>query len=156
MVRNQIPKSENGAVGEEGDPPESRYHVDVKLAGANSRSLSMLIANRRCYACQQADDGEPSASSSFKPYLERIAKHCGETADYLLADSPMREAIFRVIISGGNRPMSPGEISRILNEKWAMTPYPRDVSPRVVKRLLDREGSYSIAQIPEVPAEQEG
>ena len=43
--------------------------------------------------------------------------------------------------------MTTEEISLILTEKWAMSPFPRDLSPKVMERLLDHSESYCIGQI---------
>ena len=55
--------------------------------------------------------------------------------------------MFRVILAGRNKPMTTEEISPILTEKWAMSPFPRDLSPKVLERLLDNCESYCIGQI---------
>jgi hypothetical protein len=154
MARDKMRGNTNGTSGEI-DEQGPRYFVDRELAEARSRSLGVLIASRRCYVCQQADDDKATASSPVASYIGRIVDHCVETADYLAADTPLKEAIFRVILSGGNKPMSPQEISQILSDKWAMTPYPRDVSTEVIHRLLDHSDSYSISRVPEAPTEVE-
>ena len=112
------------------------------------RSLSLLIAGRRCYACQQADEEQPPAQSDVQSYIDCITEHCGQTSDYLLADTALKEALFRVLLVRGNEPVTAEEISLVLTEKWALTPYPRDISPRVIQRLLDHSESYCIVSGP--------
>ena len=55
-------------------------------------------------------------------------------------------------------PTTPDSISEILSEKWAMTAYPRDITPRVIQRLLDNSQAYGIFRIldpePEEPEEE--
>ena len=137
------------------EKPPPRYFIDGELAKAQNRSLSLLIANRRCYTCQQADDERPQAASDPQLYLERIADHCGETADYLSPDTPIKEAIFRVFLTRGDEPLNAQEISEVLSEKWALSSYPRHVSPSVIQRLLDSSESYCISRVPEPEAEQD-
>lgn len=133
---------------ENGDMPPPRYFIDEGQAERLRRSLSLMVASRRCYTCQQGDV-EPPASSDVQPFIDRIAEHCALTSDYLLPDTPLKEAIFRVILAGGNKPMTAEEISEILSEKWAMTAYPRVVSSSVIGRLLDNSESYCIVQAAE-------
>ena len=160
MVRDQkqgVKSSGDAAQGE--DKRLSKYFVNFAAAEQNNRSLATLIAGRRCYMDQQADDVPASESNDAMEYVERITDHCGQTSDYLLPDTPLKEAMFRVLIAGGNEPMDAAEIGAILDEKWAMTPFPRDVSIRVIGRLLDNSDFYSITKIPEpepeVPEEEE-
>ena len=134
---------------ENGEMPVPRFLVDVEGANLINRSLPLMISSRRCYTCKQADDEEPSQSAGVKPYLKRIADHCQETSDYLLGDTPLKEAIFRVILGGGNRPMNAEQISQILTEKWALNPYPRDVSTNRIQKLLEHSEYYCIARVPD-------
>lgn len=128
------------------EEPSSRYRVDVEGAAETHRALSALIASRRCYTCQQEDHEPPGANSDPRPYIERIVDHCAATPDYMLPDTPLKEAIFRVVLSKGNSPITPEEISAILYEKWAMTAYPRDMSARVIRKLLEKSGAYCITR----------
>ena len=147
--RTQTAQEKAPADDENGEMPVPRFLVDVEDANLINRSLPLMISSRRCYTCKQADDEEPSRSAGVKPYLKRISDHCQETSDYLLPDTPLREAIFRVILGGGNRPMNAEEISQILTEKWALNPYPRDVSTNIIQKLLEHSESYCIAQVPD-------
>ena len=144
MVRDQVLESDNDR---DGDESSLRYFTDPELAEANNRSLASLIASRRCFACRQADDDAPSASSPADQYLDSIAEHCSQDSDYLPPDTPLKEAIFRVILSGRNQPMTPEEINEVLAEKWASAVYHRDVSPRVLRRLLNRSEFYSVTPV---------
>ena len=110
--------------------------------------MALLVSNRRCYTCMQAGDGEPPTPTDVRPHMKRIAEHCALASDYLPQDTPLKEALFRVLLAGGNRPMTAEEISQTLSEGWAMTSYPRDVSPRVIQRLLERSGAYCISAVP--------
>ena len=153
MVDNQAQsEQESGSEGENGEGPAGRYFIDIEMAGSRLRSLPLMVADRRCYACRQADDEDLQAISGLQPNIERIAEHCAHTPDYLPPDTPLKEGAFRVILAGGNQPMTAEEISQILAEKWEMTPFPRDLSPKVLQRLLDTSESYCIERMPEPEA----
>jgi hypothetical protein len=134
------PESENG------EAPQPRYYIALELAEARRRSLSAMIANRRCYTDQQGDDQDPLKATDAQPFIAQIAEHCSQTPDYMLPDTPLKEAIFRVILANANRPMTAEEISESLAKQWAMTTYPRDISTGVIQRLLDSSQFYCIAQ----------
>ena len=127
----------------------AQYVIDPEAATAIQRSLPMLIASRRCYMDQQADDEISTDDKGLKQYIKRIASHCSKEQDYLLPDTPLKEAIFRVMLSEGNRPIDAKDISGALTSKWAMTRFPRKTSPEVIQRLLSSSANYCVSRIPE-------
>jgi hypothetical protein len=127
----------------------AQYVIDPEAATAIQRSLPMLVASRRCYMDQQADDEISTDNEDLAMYIKRIADHCSHEQDYLLPDTPLKEAIFRVMLSEGNRPINAEDISGVLTSKWAMTPFPRNTSPEVIQRLLSASGNYCISRIPD-------
>ena len=141
-------KQQTEVVNAEDDAPPPEYIVDVEQADLHGRALGMLIAGRRCYECRQADPEVPTSSRAIKKVVKRIVDHCHETSDYLLPDTPLKEALFRVILAGGNKPVTPEQVNQILAERWAMTPYPRDISARVIQKLMDSSESYCIVRLP--------
>ena len=132
--------------------PATRYVVDLSKDRARVRSASHLIASRRCYACSQAGDA-PSAKSNARKYIKTIAEHCRYTPDYLLSDTPLKEAIFRVILARGNRETTAEDVSKELAEQWSTSAYPRDVSPGLLDRLMDGNTFYCISSVPEPGSE---
>ena len=127
---------------------EARYYIDVEGAASEGRNIAAIIAQRRCYACQQEDSEEPEQVSNAGGYIKRIAQQCSGTDDYLLPDTPLKEGMFRVILAGGNEPITAEQVSEALSERWAMSPYPRDLSPGAIGRVLDHSESYSIKMVP--------
>ena len=113
-----------------------------------------MIANRLGYMDKQALEEDPTADSDIQPIIDLIVASSSHDADYLLPDTPLKEALFRIILANGNEPMDAGEISRILNERWAMSAYPRNLSPHVIDRLLENSGNYCIVPVDE-PSEDE-
>ena len=124
------------------------YIVDLDSAEERGRSVTSLIAARKCYMCKQGDADLPVLSSTAEDHLAQIEEECSQTADYLLPDTPLKEAIFRVLLAHGNSPMTSQEISEDLSGRWTVSPYPRDVSAPVLSRLLEGVGGYPIAALP--------
>ena len=44
----------------------------------------------------------------------------------------------------GNNPITLEEIHGILSDKWALAPYPRDISIKLLKNLIDNADEYGI------------
>ena len=133
----------------EESPKARSYFIDIEGASASNRSLPALIAARKCYACRQGDTDESVMASDPQDHMDRIVEMCSDTADYLLPDTPIREAIFRVLLAGGNEPQTAEQVSASLSERWAISAYPRDLSPTVLGRILDHSETYAITAVPE-------
>ncbi len=132
-----------------------RYCVNINAEEGSS--VSLLISDRRNYLTQQHDTIDEAANADPELLIDQIAGQ-SEGADYLLPDTPLKEAVFRVILASRNEPMSADEISKELRLRWTMSAYPRNLSPSVVERLLQNMESYLIGRIlpPEPEAEEEG
>ena len=125
------------------------YVVDLSKDGNLHRSLSVVIASRRCYLDQQGEDDAEVLASDPKQLIRQIANHCSDAPDYLLPDTPLKESIFRTLLAANNKPLTAEDISSQLSERWSRTAQARDVSPVVVRRLLENSPLYSITQAPE-------
>lgn len=132
-----------------------RYYVD--MGGEGGSSVSLLISDRRDFLSQQHDTLEEAASADPALLIDQIAGQSAGTPDYLLPDTPLKEAVFRVLLANSNEPMSAAQVSEELKKRWTMSAYPRDLSPSVMERLLQSMASYSVAGIfpPEPVAETE-
>ena len=122
----------------------------AELIGA---SLPLMIANRLGYMDRQALEEEPTADSDIGLYIDLIVSSSSNDADYLLPDTPIKEALFRIILANGNKPMDAEQISEILTERWAMSAYPRSLSPHVINRLLENSANYCIVPLPDPDGE---
>ena len=121
-----------------------KYFIDAEMAEARRRSLPVMVASRQCYMCQQAVEEEID-STEAKELIDQIVDHCASANDYLLEDTPLKEAIFRVLLSRGNQPMGANEISVAISKKWVNATNQRNTSPSVIERLLRHGESYCIS-----------
>ena len=134
-------------------PVYAPHHINLR---DTKRSLSVLIRGRLCWQCAQryedeSDEGIDVNELGPQNFIDDIIYHCAKQQDFLLPDTPMKEAIFRVLLQNGkngNEPMDAEQISAVLTEKWEMTPFPRDTSPTVIQRLLDNSAYYCVAPTP--------
>lgn len=136
-------------MGEESTNTDRSYYIDLAGIGDQESSLSVLIAERKCYEHRPREADQSLLDSEPQSHIADITGHCSETADYLLQDTPLKEAIFRVILAGGNEQMSAQDVSDTLTERWAMSAYPRDLSVRVIRRLLEHSANYHLVAVPE-------
>ena len=117
------------------DSQFAKYFVDAKIAKMSRQSLPVLVSGRLCYVCRQKYDNATIASTDPWVFVHAIVSHCASERDYLLPDTPLKEAIFRVLLA--NEPIDAEQISEVLSEKWSMSAYPRNISTSVIERLLN-------------------
>jgi hypothetical protein len=141
--------TDNGNGSEHREP--IRYYVQTDASDVSS--VSLLISDRRDYMSQQHDTLDEAASADPLLMIDQIADQSAGTPDYLLPDTPLKEAVFRVLLAGRNEPMSAADVSEELKQRWTMSTYPRDLSPGVIGRLLESMSAYSVGKI--VPPEPE-
>ena len=132
----------------EEQPRFSPYFIDSGLAETMGRNLSVLIESRLCYVCRQGVDKSTVIESPPEMFMEMIAGHCAQQPDFLLPDTPMKEAVFRSLLANSNAPMTAEEIGARLSDEWAMTQFPRNTSADVIQRLLDDSDYYCIGPAP--------
>ena len=132
------PKTETS----EREPQPARYAISEDVAAQLRRSLATVAYSRQCYMCRQGLDMEEAITADWRDFMENISEHCSNEADFLLPDTPLKEAVFRFLLARGNKPATAEEISDELSRKWIATQFPRDTSPVVIKRLLDGARHY--------------
>ena len=120
----------------EREPQTERYAISEAVAEKMGRSLPLLAYSRQCYACKQAMEIEDAIAEDWRGFMENISGCCSQQPDYLLPDTPMKESLFRFLLARGNKPATAEEISESLSNRWVATPFPRDTSPGVMRRLL--------------------
>ena len=104
----------------EGEGPQFRpYFVDPDGAEAARRSLPVLIAGRLCYMCRQGYEDDQIVGEDPQDFVDLIVGHCSTSQDFLLPDTPMKEAIFRVLLGNSNEPMDAEQISAVAFEQVA-------------------------------------
>lgn len=128
----------------DGSGSSRKFIISEEHAAKIGAALPLMIANRLGYMDRQALEEEPTSESDIAPYIDLIVASSSHDADYLLPDTPLKEAVFRIILAKGNEPMSAQQISEILNERWAMSAYPRNLSVEVIARLLENSANYCI------------
>lgn len=122
----------------------SRFVISQRHAAERGAALPLMIADRLGYMDRQHLEEPVTPSSDIRPLIDLIVSSSSQQTDYLLPDTPLKEALFRLILAGGNEPVTAVELSDTLSARWAMSAYPRDLSPHVINRLLESGANYCI------------
>ena len=129
----------------EQDTTTLTYSINFDMAEKIGRNLSLLISSKKCYTDKQADTNDSIINSNPQEHLDRIAEHCSDTPDYLLPDTPIKDAVFRIFLANGNRPMTAEEVSEDLTSRWYESNYPRDLEPQKIAQILEKDHFYCIS-----------
>ena len=95
----------------------------------------------------QVIDEQPELSSDLKYLMAQIKSDCSQRPDYLLPGTPLTEAIFRLLVATGNKPLTVTQISEQLSAAWASVIYMKDLSEELLIRLLETENDYMITRV---------
>ena len=133
----------------------AQYYIDVDGAGDQGRVIKPMIVSRMGYVMRQSLTADVVEDMEAEDLIQQVAYQAAEDRDFLLPDTPLKESIFRVLLANENRPMTAEQVSKILEDKWSLSPYPRDTSPRVIERLLAGGGdTYCFVAAPPSPEEE--
>ncbi len=132
---------------------ERRYKLDVENTHGSSASLSALVAARKCYLHRPTGNEYSALDMAPAEHIREVQGCCADAADYLLPDTPIKDAVFRVFIARGNKPLTAQDISDDLSERWTASAYPRDLSAGVIERILDSASNYFIQEVTEPRAD---
>ena len=121
-----------------------KYKIDVEQNIFTHKSIKSLIANRKCYQDKQSEPSSSGGLLEAQEHMDRIITCCSQMPDYLLPDTPIKEAIFRSIIANNNKPISAMEIKNFLSKTLESGPYPRDISIGLIEKILLEDKDYGI------------
>lgn len=130
---------------------DAKYAIDIKGFEAAGRSFPYAVYTRmseRGMAQLGGTASEPPRSFGTPSEMMKIvASICSKEPDYLLPGTPISEAVFRLLIANGNRPMSLMDVQSGLATAWASVIYLKNLSDDVVQRMLDSSNEYYIRRM---------
>ena len=133
------------------DEENPRYSIDVKAFEASGKSFAYAIytrmSERGMAQLGGTADAPPRPLGTPSEYMKVIASVCSREPDYMLPGTPISEAVFRLLLSHNNRPMTLQEIQGGLAAAWASVIYLKNLSDDVVRRMLDLPNEYFIRRV---------
>lgn len=126
---------------------EATYAIDFDAIEQSGRSAAFMVRSRLCWQCSQVAEERDEGFGTLEEHLETLQSDCSQRPDYLLPGTPLTEAVFRIMLSSGNRAMKIREIQDHLSSAWASVIYMKDLSEDLLTRLLDSENVYMIKRV---------
>ena len=129
------------------EPQFPKYFIDIDWHLGQRRSFKALLRSRILLL-----GGEKVVAGIMKKddrkILSAVAKVKFNDDEFIPPDLPIMEAVFRLFMTVGNRPMTPVEIRDLLMEWWReVGPY-RDLEPQSLNRMIDNDEFYGFRQAP--------
>lgn len=127
---------------------KAKFFISQERFAHAGRSLQLLLLQRRCSTCwgTLVQDSEGAWKISVKDHLKQIAKQCSKMSEYINPDMPLAEAVFRVLLSNGTRPMAMEKIYAALEDRWVDPVNPRIPTSEGVYRMMETDTYYGITE----------
>lgn len=116
------------------------WFIDLDWFPQHGRSFAAVVQNCLCPACrkQWAVVGEGSASK----LLAVIKSCCAQQPGFITPELPVRQNIFRLLLSRGNQPLELELLAQQLNELYGVN----KLSIEGLLRLLESDGFYGLCR----------
>ncbi len=145
-------KRRNAKQTEKVEETGPRYFVDIKALEDNSRSFSSLLSDCACdehiKVFKQDSSAAPKKGATKQSPMAIVESCCSTKHGYMSPTTPTLEAIFKVLVAHQNVPMSAEDVSSELITYGVGSSGQRDISPRVLTRLMDNDDFYGFAMEP--------
>ncbi|MDO8491492.1 MAG: hypothetical protein Q7T04_05710 [Dehalococcoidia bacterium] len=121
------------------------YMIDPQWFEEHSRSLASLLAGRLCYNCKTKL--EDNADATAEDLFSSMKECCAQAEQFLESGLPLQEAVFRLLLKEGNRPMDLEEIYSKIRD-WLMANRDnRLVSTEIMERILQSDRYYGFRRV---------
>ncbi len=117
--------------------PQRRYDLDI---ARRSAELFTLVVRTKCPEHQLTENDCSDSHTSVGKHIKDVRECCASTANYLASGRLLKDAVFRVVLSEYDRPLTARQISDELSKRWPTSEL--DLSPRVIERILDDDPNY--------------
>ncbi|MFC2038511.1 hypothetical protein ACFLUG_01930 [Chloroflexota bacterium] len=123
---------------------ETMWFVDLDWLKESNRSFSTVAQRSLCNKCRKKlkiEKGEISASK----LIDALKSCCSKEKNYISSELPVMESVFRLLLAGGNEPVSLLDLGEQLRQKWGGSP--GTTSPEILYRLMMNDRFYGFNHI---------
>jgi hypothetical protein len=107
---------------------DTQFHIDFSWWDKQNKSIRVFMEEHLCEECREnlRSQPEPRIVDMIDPVTgevsrldalwEAIRACCSSRQDYITADTPLLDSIFRLFLANGNQPLSAQELYLKLNK----------------------------------------
>lgn len=129
---------------EEQAPGNKLFHVSLTRMEQLNRSAVHLISGRLTEACPSY--GRPLHELEPAELIREIREFSDDSEDFIRYDMPIKEIIFRTLLSSGNEPTPLGNLHRELTDRWSNALRPISITESLLLRVLETDTYYGFAE----------
>jgi len=123
---------------------ETKFHIEFAWWEKQNKDIRVFMQELLCPESREAlsasspeqtvdvVDMETAEVSQVDPTWEAIRACCSQRPDYITADTPLLDSIFRTFLANGNKPLSVLELHHRLDKR----------PPEVILRMLTKGQVY--------------
>lgn len=102
---------------------DTQFHIDFDWWEKNNRQLRVYLHQNLCPQCRELYpshrgskevdwiDPDTAEVHPVDGLWQSLRTHCSLETDYITAETPLTNAVFRVFLANGNRPLTAVELS---------------------------------------------
>lgn len=129
-----------------------KYVIDPDWFEKHSRSLATVLASRMCYNCKVKLEDNPEAT--VEDLFTSIRDCCSQAEGFLEPGLPLQEAVFRLLLKEGNRPLDIEDIHNRIRDWLMVNRDNRLVSAAVIERIMQNDRFYGFRRLQPAGEEQ--
>jgi len=122
-----------------------KYSIKLNNLEENEKkSLSLLLHTRIQEIKNEKEDFKINKLEDPQVYLNKLSELYKKSSSFLEPKTPVKEALFRLFVFNGNKPLTLKQINKNLSENWEMSQFPRDISVEKLSSLIKNVSDYYI------------
>tara|TARA_B100000530_G_scaffold318931_1_gene251044 strand:- start:4619 stop:5050 length:432 start_codon:yes stop_codon:yes gene_type:complete len=122
-----------------------KYSIKLNNLEENEKkSLSLLLHTRIQEIKNEKEDFKINKLEDPQVYLNKLSELYKNSSSFLEPKTPVKEALFRLFVFNGNKPLTLKQINKNLSENWEMSQFPRDISIEKLSSLIKNVSDYYI------------
>ncbi len=109
-----------------------KYSIKLNNLNDNEKKSLALILHTRIQEMKKGEiDFNINKIEDPQKYLEVLGSLYKESSSFLAPKTPVKEALFRLFVFNGNKPLTIKQINKHLSELWEMSQFPRDITTSI-------------------------
>ena len=122
-----------------------KYSIKLNNLEENEKkSLSLLLHTRIQEIKNEKEEFKINKLEDPQVYLNKLSELYKKSSSFLEPKTPVKEALFRLFVFNGNKPLTLKQINKNLSENWEMSQFPRDISVEKLSSLIKNVSDYYI------------
>lgn len=112
-----------------------------------------MAHSRLCSRCRAEREAGPEAAATSEDtqgILEAIGRCCSLNRGYITPYTPVKEAVFRIMLASGNEPLTTAQLLAHLEERLSSPQRLTVLTTEVLERLLQNDRVYGFRPMAEV------